>query len=160
MFRLTEDPATKPQLLASIERSLIWLAIVPGVALTFVVQSVVLGATTAVQASLPTALLGLVLVEWVLRRWHRIPFTCTYIPGKRPLAHSMLLTLAAFVVFINIGGGLIHVSLDRPLRYVILSGALLATFVLLRRARLSSSGGVPLEFEDTLPDDATVIPWT
>ena len=160
MFRLTEDPATKPQLLASIERSLIWLAIVPGVALTFVVQSIVLGATTAVRASLPTALLGLVLVEWVLRRWHRIPFTCTYIPGKRPLAHSILLTLAAFVVFINIGGGLIHVSLDRPLRYVILSGALLATFVLLRRARLSSAGGVPLEFEDSLPDDVTVIPWT
>jgi len=160
MFRLTEDPATKPQLLASIERSLIWLTIVPGVALTFVVQSIVLGATTAVRASLPTALLGLVLVEWVLRRWHRIPFTCTYIPGKRPLAHSMLLTLAGFVVFINVGGGLIHVSLDRPLRYVILSGALLATFVLLRRARLSSAGGVPLEFEDTLPDDVTVIPWT
>ncbi len=72
----------------------------------------------------------------------------------------MLLTLAAFVVFINIGGGLIHVSLDRPLRYVVLCGALLATFVLLRRARLSSSGGVPLEFEDTLPDDVTVIPWS
>jgi hypothetical protein len=160
VFRLTEDPATKPQLLASIERSLIWLAIVPGVALTFVVQSVVLGPTTALRAALPTALLGLVLAEWVLRRWHRIPFTCTYIPGKRPLAHSMLLTLAAFVVFINIGGGLIHVSLDRPLRYVVLCGALLATFVLLRRTRLSSSGGVPLEFEDTLPDDVTVIPWS
>ena len=160
LFRLTEDPTAKPQLLASIERSLIRLAIVPGVALTFVAQSVVLGAATAVRASLPTALLGLVLVEWVLRRWHRIPFTCTYIPGKRPLAHGMLLTLAAFVVFINIGGGLIHVSLDRPFRYVILCGALLAAFVVLRRARLAHSDAVPLEFEDTLPDDVTVIPWS
>jgi hypothetical protein len=160
VFRLTEDPATKPQLLAAVEQSVIWLAIIPYVALTLVVQGVVLGATIAVRVALPTALLGLVLVEWVLRRWHRIPFTCTYIPGKRPLAHSMLLTLAAFVVFINIGGGLIHVSLDRPFRYVILCGALLSAFVLLRRARLSNSRGVALEFEDTLPDDVTVIPWS
>jgi len=160
VFRLTEDPATKPQLLASVEQSVIWLAIIPYVALTFVVQGVVMGATIAVRVALPTALLGLVLVEWVLRRWHRIPFTCTYIPGKRPLAHSMLLTLAAFVVFINIGGGLIHVSLDRPFRYVILCGALLSAFVLLRRARLLSSRDVALEFEDTLPDDVTVVPWS
>jgi hypothetical protein len=160
VFKLTEDPATKPQLLDSIERSLIWLAIVPCVALTFVVQSVVLGATTAVRASLPTALLGVVLVEWVLRRWHRIPFTCTYIPGKRPLAHSMLLTLAAFVVFINIGGGLIHFSLGRPGRYGLLCGVLFAAIVVLRRTRLARSVHVPLEFEDSLPDDVTVIPWS
>jgi hypothetical protein len=160
VFRLTENPATKPELIASVERSLIWLAIVPYVVLTFVVQGVVLGTTTAVRAALPTALLGLVLVEWVLRHWRRIPFTCTYIPGKRPLAHSMLLTLAAFVVFINIGGGLIHVSLDRPLQYLILCGALLLAFVRLRRTRLSSSDGVALEFEDTLPDVVTVIPWS
>jgi hypothetical protein len=158
VFRLTEDPATKPQLLASIERSLIWLAIVPGVALTFVVQSIVLGAITAVRAALPTALLGLVLVEWVLRRWHRIPFTCTYIPGKRPLAHGMLLTLAAFVVFINIGGGLIHFSLDTPGRYVMLCGVLFAAVAALRRTRLARSVHAPLEFEDSLPDDVTVIP--
>ena len=139
VFRLTEDPATKPQLLASIERSLIWLAIVPCVALTFVVQSAVLGAATAVRASLPTALLGLVLVEWVLRRWHRIPFTCTYIPGKRPLAHSMLLTLAAFVVFINIGGGLIHFSLGRPRQ---VRAALWCSFRSGRRAATDASGSI------------------
>ena len=66
----------------------------------------------------------------------------------------------AFVVFINIGGGLIHVSLDRPLHYPILCGALLAALGFLRRARLSNSGGVPLAFEDTLPDDVNVIPWS
>jgi hypothetical protein len=43
---------------------------------------------------------------------------------------------------------------------VILCGALLSAFVLLRRARLSSSRDVALEFEDTLPDDVTVIPWS
>jgi hypothetical protein len=64
-------------------------------------------------------LLGLVLVEWVLRRWHRIPSPVPTFQESGPLAHGMLLTLAAFVVFINIGGGLIHVSLDRPFRYVI-----------------------------------------
>jgi hypothetical protein len=160
VFRLTEDPATKPQLLASVEWSLIWLAIVPYVALAFVVQGVVLGITTAVRAALPTALLGLVLVEWVLRRWHRIPFTCTYIPGKRPLAHVVLLTLAAFVVFINIGGGLIHFSLDRPGGYVLLCGVLFAAVAVLRKTRLARSIPVPLEFEDSLPDDVTVIPWS
>jgi hypothetical protein len=160
VFRLTEDPAMQPELLSAIERCLIWLAIVPYVALAFAIQAVVLGAATAVRAALPTALLGLVLVEWVLKRWRRIPYTCTYIPGKRPLAHGVLLTLAAFVVFINIGGGLIHGSLDRPLRYLLLCGALLSAVIFLRRARLSHSTDAPLEFEDTLPDEVTIIPWS
>src|SRR5262249_46253715 len=49
VFRLTEDPATGPELVASVERSLIWLAIVPYVALAFVVQGVALGIATAVR---------------------------------------------------------------------------------------------------------------
>jgi hypothetical protein len=159
VFRLTEDPATKPQLLAAIERCLIGLAVVPYLVLTVAIQTVVLGATDALLAAVPTALFGLVLVEWVLRRWHRMPFTCTYIPGKRPLVHSMLLTLGAFVVFINIGGGLIHFSLGAPRGYGLLCGVLVAAVVVLRRMRLVRSIDVPLEFEDSLPDDVTVIPF-
>jgi hypothetical protein len=41
----------------------------------------------------------------------------------------------------------------------VLCGVLLAAVVLLRRARLAGSGHAPLEFEDSLPDDVTVIPF-
>ena len=158
VFRLTENPATQSQLLASIERSLIWLGVMPYLVVTLLIQTVLLGAEDALLAVIPTTLLGLLLVEWVLRHWHRIPFTCTYIPGKRQLVHSMLRTFAAFVVFVNIGGGLIHFSLSRTLGFVILCAVLLAAVVAMRRSRLASSSRVPLEFEDSLPDDVTVIP--
>ena len=73
---------------------------------------------------------------------------------------SILFALWLIGLVAHIGGGLIHVSLDRPLHYPILCGALLAALGFLRRARLSNSGGVPLAFEDTLPDDVNVIPWS
>jgi hypothetical protein len=159
LFRLTEDPEAKPDQIAAIERSLIRLGVAPYLVVAILIQAAVLGAADALRAAVPTALLGLLLVEWVLRHWHRIPFTCTYIPGKRQPVHSLLRALAAFVVFVNIGGGLIHFSLSRPRGIVILCGVLLAAYVAMRRSRLGSSTRVPLEFEDSLPDDVTVIPF-
>ena len=158
VFRLTEDPAAKPDQLAAIERSLIRLGVAPYLLVSLVIQAAVLGAANALLAAIPTTLLGLVLVEWVLRHWHRIPFTCTYIPGKRQLVHSLLITFAAFVVFVNLGGGLVHFSLTRPRGFVTVCAVLLAAFIAMRRSRLASSARVPLEFEDSLPDDVTVIP--
>lgn len=159
LFRITEDPAAKCDQLAAIERSLIHLGVAPYLVISLAIQGAVLGAAAALRAAIPTMLLGLLLVEWVLRHWHRIPFTCTYIPGKRQLVHTLLLTFASFVVFVNIGGGLIHFSLTKPRGFVILCAVLLAVLIAMRRSRLTSSARVPLEFEDSLPDDVTVIPF-
>jgi len=158
LFRITEDPGAKCDQLAAVERSLIRLGVAPYLVISLVIQTAVLGAA-ALRATIPTMLLGLLLVEWVLRHWHRIPFTCTYIPGKRQLVHTLLLTFASFVVFVNIGGGLIHFSLTKPRGFVILCAVLLAVFIAMRRSRLTSSARVPLEFEDSLPDDVTAIPF-
>jgi hypothetical protein len=143
--------------LVAIERALIRLGVAPCLALTLVSQMYVLGPVTALLALMPTMLLGVVLVEWVLRHWHRIRFTCTYIPGRRQFVHTLLLTFAAFTVFVNVGGGLIHASLTRPAFFVGLTGALLVAFVVMRRTRLARLARVPLEFEDSLPDDVQVI---
>jgi hypothetical protein len=158
VFRLTEDAATRRHQLVAVERALLRLGVAPYLALAFLLQVFVLGLADAVLAVMLTTLLGLLLIEAVVRNWRRIPFTCTYIPGKRQLVHTVLLTLTIFTAFVSIGSGLIYASLRHPLRFVILLGALLAAFAWMRRTRLASWGRTPLEFEDSLPDEVQLIP--
>ena len=157
VFRLTEDDATRHHQLDAVERALIRLGVVPCLVLTFALQALVLGLADALLALLLTALLGLLLVEAVIRNWRRIPFTCTYIPGKRPLVHTMLITFAIFTLFVNIGSAVIGASLRHPSRGVMLLGVLLALSAWMRRTRQATWGRTPLEFEDSLPDDVQLI---
>jgi len=41
-------------------------------------------------------------MEWRLREWHRIPFTCSYVPGRRNLWQTMGAYIALFGVAIPV----------------------------------------------------------
>jgi hypothetical protein len=144
--------------LDAVERILIGLGVVPCLVLIFPLHVIVLGTAAALRALALTALFGLILVEIVVSHWRRIPFTCTYIPAKRQLVHSLLLTFSAFTVFVSIGSLLVDVSLRRSSWFAIVLGILLVAIVGMRRNRATTWGKAPLEFEDGMPDDVTVIP--
>jgi hypothetical protein len=149
-FRITEDQRTRPLLLNGVVGLFTICATVPTLALALVLQPNVLGSSWVV-AALFTMLASLVLVEVVLADWLRIPFTCSYLPGKRVMAYTLGVLFTAYAVFVYIGANLIRWSLLHPARTMMLGGALLATFATLRRARLRTWGTVPLEFEDEDP---------
>ena len=113
-------------------------------------QPRVLGAAW-ISCAIVTALASLILVEIVLRDWNRVPFTCTYLPGKRVLAYTLGVLLAWYAVFVFIGANLTRWSILHPSRTRLYGGLLLAAFAALRRARLRNWGTRRLEFEDEDP---------
>jgi hypothetical protein len=125
-------------------------AIVPAFAVALAITPAVLGPAWIASALL-TTLANLLLVEVVLHDWSRLPFTCTYLPGKRVLAYTLGVLLGVYFVFVYIGANLVRASLAHPVRTTVLGALLLAVFTGLRRSRLRAWGKGPLQFEDEDP---------
>jgi hypothetical protein len=152
VFRITEDEDHRPQQIAAAERMLIVYGVLWPAALIGGPMAAVLGPWNLFACMPVVVLMGTALVEMRLWRWHRIPFTCSYLPGKRPVAHSALLFLCGFVAFTWIGADLLGlaVALQRP---PVGALALLAvTAGAARWLRIETARNRPLEFEDELPE--------
>jgi hypothetical protein len=147
IFRMSDEEAYRSGQLDAVERLFMRLVVLPVLAVSLPLQWVVLGGQTV--ASLAIACLcGVLLVEVVIRNWRRIPFTCSYIPGKRHVAETVLLALLIFTFFTIMGRGLVAFSRTHPSRFLIAGGLLLAVLGLLRWRRLNAWGLTPLEFDD------------
>jgi uncharacterized membrane protein len=68
------------------------------------------------------ALLGMILVELCLRGFEKIPFTCSYLPGKGNLQYVFWACALFLLPLINAGARLEMLMLNRPLGY----GAIIA----------------------------------
>jgi hypothetical protein len=157
IFRFTEEATTRPHQLNAVTHTLFMLGVVGPAALAFPLQAAVLGARTSL-AGLPIVLLlGWVFVEIVATEWHRIPFTCTVLFGKRPAAYTLLLVFLAYNVFGMLGTALLQVATSRPVAWILVFAMLVLIGGGLRWHRLQSWGQLPLEFEDYLPDSFDVL---
>ena len=111
----------------------------------------------AIGASAVALLCGWLLVEILMRHWARIPFTCSYIPGKGFVPQSILIGFSSFVFFTTAGSGLAWGSvIGRPEAFV-LDAMLLAGVLVLRRRRLLARHATPLAFEDQLPVEVSPL---
>jgi hypothetical protein len=156
IFRITEDPRTRAAALGGASWTLAVSAWLAAVVTAAVLQPRVIGATWIVAAAL-TSVAVLALVEFVLIDWRRIPFACTYLPGKHVLAYHMGVLFAQYFIFVVIGGNVIRAAVLDPARSVALGGFLIAGWAALRRARMKTWGDAALEFEDDDPSEATLI---
>jgi hypothetical protein len=156
IFRLREEDRSRGAQLDAVERLFMRLVVLPILAGILPLQWLLIGADVLI--TLPIVyLMGVVLVELVIRGWRRIPFTCGYIPGKRNVAHTVLLALIAYVFFTSSGRLLIAVSRFHPSGFLVAAGVLLMIVALLRWARLRSWGRAPLMFDDDPPEIAQPI---
>ena len=121
-----------------------------------VLQPRVLG-NTWLTAAVLTSIAVLALVEFLLIDWRRIPFACTYLPGKHVLAYHMGVLFAQYFIVVVIGGNLIRWAALDPARTAAIGGFLLAGWAALRRERLKTWGVTALEFEDDDPSEANVV---
>ena len=156
IFRITEDPRTRGAALGGASWTLAVSAWLGAVVTAAVLQPRMIGATWIVAAAL-TSVAVLALVEFVLIDWRRIPFACTYLPGKHVLAYHMGVLFAQYVIFVVIGGNVIRAAVLHPARSVALGGFLIAGWAALRRERMKTWGMAALEFEDDDPSEANVL---
>ena len=66
-------------------------------------------------------MIGWLLVEWLMADWRRIPFTCSYIPGKGFVPHMVVKGFASYVVFTLATGLALRLSLFRPQAALVLA---------------------------------------
>ena len=98
VFRMTEDVAGRAEVAAANVRIVLTLGVAVPLALIAPVQWWVLGPSAAAIIVLE-ALFGWLVVEWVMADWSRIPFTCSYIPGKGFVPHMFAKGFASSLVF-------------------------------------------------------------
>jgi hypothetical protein len=147
IFRMREDDERRAAQLDAVERLFSRLVVWPVVLGVLPLQWLILGVDAL--ATMPvTYLAGVILVELLIRKWRRIPFTCGYIPGKRNVALTSLIALSVYIFYTNIGAGMASAGRFHPSRLMIVVGMLLTAAGLLRRHRLRSWGQSPLMFDD------------
>jgi len=151
IFRTTEDPATRVDQFRAVDAIVTaWIAGVPAL-WTLAVWWMSTGSPSPI-AAIVVALIGLVSAHAVLSDWRRIPFTCSYLPGKRFVFYSLTIGVLAWAAFALIGAGFVQSARSSPRQAAVVVTVLSVIAWLLRRRRLHTWRRAPLMFEDEFPD--------
>ena len=97
------------------------------------------------------AILGIVAAEVTLAGFRKIPFTCSYLPGKSNLHLTFWLCVSAFGLLVDQGAVLELHALRHTASYSIMIAILLAAAGLARRRTTLMTESEALEFEDAPP---------
>lgn len=156
VFRMTEDAATRGEAVAAGVRTVLGLGVALPIVIVAPLQWMLLGAPVIALVAVEW-LIGWLLVEFLMRDWLRIPFTCSYIPGKGFVPHMVVKGIGSYVAFTSFAGSLLQLSLARPqaLPAIVVLLAAPAGWLCYRRTR--QAGVVSLAFEDELPTDVTPL---
>jgi hypothetical protein len=151
IFRMLDLPDRRAGHLRAVERALFALGVLPALALCAPLEIAALGLDHGARVLVLAAGVGLIVIEMVLASWRRIPFTCSWIPGKRPLPLMMVATIGA-VQAVTLATGLIYLALRSAAAFLIVAGLLFVPALGLRIRRRARWASQPLQFEDDRPD--------
>jgi hypothetical protein len=152
VFRMTEHDEARVDQIRAVIGSMVHLGVVVPLALLLPVEWMIYG-PRAIPGAGVVFMAGLVLVELEMGEWRRIPFTCSYMPGKRFVGLTMLIGFASFVAFTSIGSLLLWTSRVHPLGSLVFVAILGAVVWERRRRRTRLTRHTPLLFEDALPTE-------
>lgn len=152
IFRLTESDGTRAEQMRAVDRVVTLYVVALPVLVGVPVFWAVLPALKATTALITVSLIGTIFAHGVLLEWRRIPFTCSYMPGKRMVVYTVVPGFAAFVIFTNFSVLLAYSANKRPVYAAIIGTVLAALSLMLRRSRLAEWKKTPLMFDDELPD--------
>jgi hypothetical protein len=147
IFRMAENLGRR-ELLDGVERVLIVCGIMPAILLALPIEALAVGWASAVAHSALMTVLLLLLLEMRLREWHKIPFTCSYVPGRRNLWRTVGAYLFLFGILIPVIGFFEM----QMLRWFLLAAAaapLTVVYIALRSARREQWAKVPLLFDES-----------
>ena len=147
VFRIHE-PGNGPSFLAGVESFVLCWGVIPVSLLTLPIELSLLGLRSGLEAALLSLLASLVLMELLLFRFDRIPFTSSYFPGRDPVIVTVLKYSLAAAVYVGALSSLIRLVLERPGSILLFFILLVAAWARARSARLASRRIVRLEFEE------------
>ncbi len=147
VFRLAAEGADPRELLDSVEY-LLFCGLGSVLLVTFPIESFTLGRGLAIAHLTMVAVLLLLLAEARLYEWHKIPFTCSYVPGRRNLWQTLAIYLGLFGVLIPVITSL-EVRLLGPLILIGIAASLSPFYFSLRSRRRAQWRIVPLVFDES-----------
>jgi hypothetical protein len=103
------------------------------------------------------AILGIGAAEVTLAGFRKIPFTCSYLPGKSNLHLTFWLSVLAFGLLVDHGAVLELRALWNPASYAMMIAILLIAVALARRRTVVMTESEALEFEDAPPPVVMVL---
>jgi len=147
IFRMSE-PGNRLVMLAGVERFLLYFAVIPCVLMTLPIEMRLLGAMSGLTAAALCALPSLILTEMMMMESEKIPFTSSYLPGRRPLVETVVRYLIAAILYVTLLGLVIGWCLENTGLTVALGAALAAVWWRLRAGRRDLQKTGQLEFEE------------
>jgi hypothetical protein len=156
IFQLT-GMGNRVRLLSATQKVLIVCGIVPVLLLSAPVEVYMLGWGVALGQTVVTALLCLILVEVLMRDFAKIPFTCSYTPGKQNPTITLTMYWGFFLIYASVATAIEESALRNPIgftAYVIVLGMIL-WFV--RRSRQEAWEDQTLIYEDSLEPTVRVL---
>jgi hypothetical protein len=147
IFRLAAESSDPRMLLDSVEY-LLFCGLASVLLIALPIEVFALGGGLAFAHIAMVAVLMLLLMEARLYEWHKIPFTCSYLPGRRNIWQIMAVYLGLFVVLIPVITSF-EARLLRPFFLLAIAGALSFLYFSLRSRRRAQWRIVPLLFDES-----------
>jgi hypothetical protein len=148
MFQITEREG-RIEWLRAVDRFVLALGAIVMLLLPLPLEVYLLG-WRGVGELLLFAFFGLACYEGIFSSWDKLPFTCSYLPGKTPML-AMALGLLGLLTFLPVVNAILLGALYNPLGYVAVSGLLVSAWARIHAMRIESWGDQLLKYDD-LPE--------
>lgn len=156
IFRMTERESARVQQLRAPVRVMVALGVALPVAVFLPYHWALLGPPSLAAAAV-TFLVGLLFVEVLMKQWSRIPFTCSYIPGKGFVPQMLLTAFVVFTLLTTGGSGLVRYTLRGRTGALVVVAVIGGVTIWLQRRRTRRSAETALLFEDQLPTEVNPL---
>ncbi len=144
MFQLTERQGRRAWLNA-VERFVLVCGIAPIVLVSTIFLGRSEGLFTAIAWPVVMSFLAAACFEYLFRDWCKLPFTCSYLPGQRPLIFTCAIYAALALVLAPLTWIVYH-SATNPFGFLVILGAEVVIWYYLRRSRRARWGLTPLRY--------------
>jgi putative ABC transport system permease protein len=147
IFQITESQG-RAEWMTAVERFIIAYAIAPIYLALFPIAAFVLGPAMAIRLTILQLLASLGLFEALFYGWQKVPFTCSHIPGERPLVGVVARYLAILCAVVPIVSVMIAVAAQALFLFPIYLAILGGFWIWMRRLRREGWGEAKLLYED------------
>jgi hypothetical protein len=148
MFQITEREG-RIEWLRAVDRFVLTLGAIVMLLLPFPLEVYLMG-WRGVGEPLLFAFFGLACYEGIFSSWEKLPFTCSYLPGKTPML-AMALGLLGLLMFLPVVSAILLAALFNVIGYAAVSVLLVAAWLRIHAMRIESWGEHRLTYDD-LPE--------
>jgi hypothetical protein len=150
IVRLREPPETV-SVISGVRMAMFCVGVLPSGLLAAVISGTLWGGWPAFVHAVVVTLMGWVLVEVLLIGFEKIPFTCTYFPGKSRIRTLWPFYLSAFFSYTFTMAAVVLEFLDRPRAlgtFVLIALGIIGGLTIRRHYRLQGMQGLRFQEED------------